>query len=62
MKHIPNLFRNGVLLSAAIVITAAGIRTALRRSADQMPEVLSVAASAAELPVIVLDAGHGEST
>lgn len=54
--------RRGTLLAVLLTLTGAGIRLAVRRSAEMMPDAVPVSAQHSEAPVIVLDAGHGEST
>ncbi len=51
--------RRGTLLAVLLTLTGAGIRLAVRRSAEMMPDVVPVSAQPSEAPVIVLDAGHG---
>ena len=57
-KHL----MRGVLLAALLTLTGAGIRLAVKRSAAGMPDAVPASARHTETPVIVLDAGHGEST
>lgn len=62
MKAIfKKLLRRGITVCAALTVCALGIRTAVRRSAANAPDAVTASAKA-EPPVIVLDAGHGEST
>ncbi|MBQ3940450.1 MAG: N-acetylmuramoyl-L-alanine amidase [Oscillospiraceae bacterium] len=51
--------RRGLLLTALLILTGAGIRLAVRRSAAMMPDAVPAAAQHTDTPVIVLDAGHG---
>ena len=46
---------------AAASVCAFGIHTAVTRSQENAPDVITASAGASP-PVIVLDAGHGEST
>lgn len=57
-KHL----MRGVLLAALLTLTGAGIRLAVKRSAAGMPDAVPASAQHTDTPVIVLDAGHGEST
>ena len=56
------ILRHAVLLLTVLTLTAFGIRTAVRRSAEHEADALPASAAADTVPVIVLDAGHGEST
>ena len=57
-----SVLRHGALLLTVITLTAFGIRTAVQRSAEHEANALPASAAAGTVPVIVLDAGHGEST
>ena len=54
------LIRRSAFLIAMLTVCAAGIRTALARSKENAP--VSMTAANQTAPVVVLDAGHGEST
>jgi len=55
------IVRSGLCLLGAAAVCALGIRTALTRSEANSPDAVAVSAGTSP-PVIVLDAGHGEST
>ena len=61
MKSIyQKILRRGIFAAAMLTVCAVGIKTALTRSEENAP--VSMTAANQTAPVIVLDAGHGEST
>lgn len=61
MTHeLKKIVRRGAFSLAMAALCAGGIWLAGVRNAANAPDVIS--AAAAQMPVIVLDAGHGEST
>ncbi len=59
MKAIfKKLLRRGITVCAALTVCAFGIHTAVTRSQENAPDVITASAGASP-PVIVLDAGHG---
>ena len=59
-SELKKLLHRGVFLAVMAAVCAGGIALANIRYAENAPDVLP--ASAGQTPVIVLDAGHGEST
>lgn len=59
-QEIRKMIRSGICSLAIAAVCAGGIRLAGVRNAANAPDVQP--AAAAQMPVIVLDAGHGEST
>ncbi len=59
--YLRKIARSGLCLLGAAAVCALGVRTALMRSQEHSPDAVAASAGSAA-PVIVLDAGHGEST
>ena len=58
--EIRKIVMRSALLFGMVAVSVCGMQLAAYRSAQKSPDAVSV--SAAQMPVIVLDAGHGEST
>ena len=58
--EIRKIVTGSALFFGILAVSAAGMKLTAWRNAQNAPD--SVTASAAQSPVIVLDAGHGEST
>ena len=58
--EIRKIVTRSALFFGILAVSTAGIQLAAWRNAPNVPD--AVTASAAQSPVIVLDAGHGEST
>ena len=58
--EIRKIVTRSALFFGILAVSAAGMQLAAWRNAQNAPD--AVTASAAQSPVIVLDAGHGEST
>ena len=57
---IKKIITHSALFFGILAVSAAGMRLAVLRNQHKAPD--AVTASVAQSPVIVLDAGHGEST
>ena len=58
--EIRKIVTGSALFFGILAVSAAGMKLTAWRNAQNAPDV--VTASAVQSPVIVLDAGHGEST
>ncbi len=58
--ELRKIVTRSALFFGILAVSAAGMQLAAWRNAQNAPD--AVTASAAQSPVIVLDAGHGEST
>ena len=58
--EIRKITTRSALFFGILAVSVAGMQLAVLRTEQNAPDV--VTASAAQSPVIVLDAGHGEST
>ncbi len=58
--EIRKIITRSTLFFGILAVSAAGMQLAAWRNAQNAPD--AVTASAEQSPVIVLDAGHGEST
>ena len=58
--EIRKIVKGSTLFFGIRTVSAAGMQLTALRNAQNAPD--AVTASAAQSPVIVLDAGHGEST
>ena len=59
-QKIRKIAARSALFFGVLAVSIAGMRLAVRRNAENAPDTYQAAAS--QTPVIVLDAGHGEST
>ena len=58
--EIRKIVTRSALFFGILAVSVAGMQLAVLRNEQNAPD--AVTASAAQAPVIVLDAGHGEST
>ena len=58
--EIKRIVKRSALLFCVLAVSVAGMQLAVKRNQQYAPDAVS--ASSAQPPVIVLDAGHGEST
>ena len=59
-KELKKIIFRSALFFGILAVSAAGIQLTMLRNQQNAPDTVSV--SATQTPVIVLDAGHGEST